>query len=115
MIKNIIEICEHNLVEQINRFNNVNRNLLKDWTMKVNAILQRIKSETNAENNRLITACAIFVERKMGLKPNQRRENAVKEPWWKSRIQQSIQELGKHTNILERKKRGEIKKKRNTK
>ena len=37
--------------------------------------------------------------------------NAVKEPWWKKRIQQSIQELGKHTNILERKKRGEIKKK----
>ena len=40
MIKNIIEIAEHNLVEQINRFNNVNRNLLKDWTLKVNAILQ---------------------------------------------------------------------------
>ena len=47
MIKNIIEIAEHNLVEQINGFKNVNRNLLKDWTMKVNAILKRIKSETN--------------------------------------------------------------------
>ena len=47
----------------------------------------------------------------MGLKPNQRRENAVKEAWWKRRIQRSIQELGKNTNILERKKRGEIKKK----
>ena len=79
--------------------------------MKVNAILKRIQSETNTENNRLIRACAIFVERTMGLKPNQRRENAVEEPWWKKRIQQSIQELGKHTNILERKKRGEIEKK----
>ena len=54
--------------------------------MKVNAILKRIQSETNTENNRLIRACAIFVERTMGLKPNQRRENAVKEPWWKKRI-----------------------------
>ena len=79
--------------------------------MKVNAILKRIQSETNTENNRLIRVCAIFVERTMGVKPNQRRENAVKEPWWKKRIQKSIQELGKHTNILERKKRGEIKKK----
>ena len=79
--------------------------------MKVNAILKRIQSETNTENDRLIRVCAIFVERTMGVKPNQRRENAVKEPWWKKRIQKSIQELGKHTNILERKKRGEIKKK----
>ena len=49
--------------------------------------------------------------RKVGLKPKQRRGNPVKEPWWKRRIQQSIQELRKHINILERKKRGEIKKK----
>ena len=48
---------------------------------------------------------------KVGLKPNQRRGNAVKEPWWKRRIKQSVQELQKHINILERKKRGEIKKK----
>ena len=49
--------------------------------------------------------------RKVGLTPNQRRENAVKEPWWKRRIQRSIQELQKHINILEQNKRGEIKNK----
>ena len=42
---------------------------------------------------------------------NQRRGNAVKVPWWKRRIKQSVQELQKHINILERKKREEIKKK----
>ena len=42
MIKNI-EIAEHNLDEEVNGFKKVDRNLLKDWTMKVNAILKEIK------------------------------------------------------------------------
>ena len=44
-------------------------------------------------------------------KPYQRRENSVKELWWKRRIQQSLQELQKHINILGQKKRGEANKK----
>ena len=111
MIKNIIEIAEHDLNEEVNGFEKVDRNLLKDWTMKVHVILKEIKSENFTETNRLTRACAIFVGRKLGLKPNQRRGNAVKEPWWKTRMQQLIQELRKHINILEGKKRGEIKKK----
>ena len=111
MIKNIIKIAEHNVDEEVNGLKKVDRNLLKDWAMKVNAILKRIKSENITETNKLIGACAIFMGRKVGLKPNQRRGNAVKEPWWKRRIPPSIQELRKYINILERKKRGEIKKK----
>ena len=80
MIKNIIEIAEHNLDEEVNGFKKVDRNLLKDWTMKVNAILKEIKSENITETNRLIKACVIFVGRKVGLKSNQRRGNPVKEP-----------------------------------
>ena len=83
IIKNIIEIAEHNLEEEVNRFKKVDRNLLKDWTMKINAILKGIKSENIAKTNRLIRACAIFVGRKVDLKPKQRRGNPVKEPWWK--------------------------------
>ena len=83
MIKNIIEIAEHNLEEEVNGFKKVDRNLLKDWTMKINAILKGIKSENIAKTNRLIRACAIFVGRKVDLKPKQRRGNPVKEPWWK--------------------------------
>ena len=79
--------------------------------MKANAFLMEIKSDNIMKTNRLIRACAIFMGKKVGLKPNQRRGNAVKEPWWKRRIKQSVQELRKHINILERKKRGEIKKK----
>ena len=51
-----------------------------DWTMKANAILKEIESENITEIIRLIKACAMFVGKKVGLKPNQRRGNSVKEP-----------------------------------
>ena len=111
LIKNMIEIAEHNLNDEVNGFKKVGTNFVEDWTMYVNAILKEIKSENIAESNKLIKACAIFVGRKVGLKPNQKRENALTEPWLKRRIHQSIQELRKHINIAERKKRGEIIKK----
>ena len=40
MIKNIIEIAEHNLDEEVNEFKKVERNLLRGWSMKVNDILK---------------------------------------------------------------------------
>ena len=40
MIKKFFEIAEHNLDEEVNGFKKVDRNLLEDWTMKVNAILK---------------------------------------------------------------------------
>ena len=78
MIKNVTEIAERNLDEEANGFKKVDKNLLKDWTMKVNAILKEIKSDNIIGTNKLIKACVIFVGRKVGLKPNLRRENAVK-------------------------------------
>ena len=76
-IKNT-EIAENNLDEEVNGFKKVDGNLLKDCTMKVNAILKEIKSDNISENTRLIKACVIYVGRKVDLKPNQRRGNAVK-------------------------------------
>ena len=111
MMKNMIEIADHSLDEEVSEFKKVDRNLLKDWTMKVNAIMKEIKSGNFTETNRLVKACVIFVGRKVDLKPNQRRVNVVKKLWWKRRIQQSILELRKHINILEGKKREHIKKK----
>ena len=48
--------------------------------MKANAIQKEIESENITETNRLIKAYAMFVGKKVGLKPNQRRGNSVKEP-----------------------------------
>ena len=67
------------LAEEVNGFKKVDRDLLKDWITKVNAILKKIKSGNITETNRSIKACVIFLERKVGTKPNQRRGNALKE------------------------------------
>ena len=103
MIKNIIEISEHNLGEGVNGFKKVDFTL--EFTQRldneINAIQKGIKSENITESNRLIRACAIFVGIKVGIKPNQKRGNVLKKPWWKRRMQQSVQELWKHINILE--------------
>ena len=51
MIKNIIEIAEYNLDEEVHGFKKVDRNLLKDWTMEVNTILKEIKSDNINKTN----------------------------------------------------------------
>ena len=72
--------------------------------MKVKVVLKEIKSDNITQAKRLIRARAIFLGRKLGLKPNQRSGNAVGEPSWERKIQQSIQDLRKHINMSERKK-----------
>ena len=69
MIKNIIEIADHTLDGEVNGFRKVDRDLIKDWTMKVNANMKEVKSDNITETNRLIKACVIFVGRKVALKP----------------------------------------------
>ena len=51
MFKNIPGLADHNLGEQVNGFKKVDRNLLKDWTMKVNVILEEIKPDHITETN----------------------------------------------------------------
>ena len=78
MIKNITEMAEHGLYEEVNGFKKVDKNLLKDWAIKVNHVLKEIKSVNMTETNRLIRACVIFVGTKVGLKPNQRKKMQLK-------------------------------------
>lgn len=48
IIKNI-KITELNLDEELNEFKKVDRNLRKDWTWKINAILKEVKSDDITE------------------------------------------------------------------
>ena len=50
MIKNIIEIAQHNLDEKMNGLQREDTNLLKDCTIKVNATLKEIKSDITGIN-----------------------------------------------------------------
>ena len=82
MIKNITEMAEHDLDEEVNGCKKKDRNLLKDLAMKVSRVLKEIISVNMTETNRFIRAGVIFVGRKLGLKSKQRRGNAMKEAWW---------------------------------
>lgn len=63
-------------------------------------------SECQYNNNDNNNNTAVYVGKKLGIK-NTKRGYGMKEPWWKRRIKQSINEVRKHINILERRKRGE--------
>ena len=75
VMKDIIEITEHKLEEEINEFKKVDKNLLKDWTRKVNAILKEIKSDNITGTNRLTYAYAIVVGGHQTKKEEMLREN----------------------------------------
>ena len=51
---------------------------------------------------------SIFIAKELGLKQTAKKQN--KEPWWKRRIEGDIRMLRKDINILEREKRGELRK-----
>ena len=68
-----------------------------------------IVTDNITATNNLVKACAILIGRKLGLKPRCKRIER-KEPWWKRRINQSIKEIRRHINLLERKRRGDLKK-----
>ena len=76
----------------------------------MNRVLRKIRTETLSGTNNLMTACSIYIGGEIGLKPVQIRHVNSKEPWWKRRIQSSMIEIRRHINILERRKKGDLKK-----
>ena len=77
----------------------VNRNILSEWSSKVNRVLVNIKTDKITDTNKLIYAVAQYVSKKVGLRVMGR--NVKREPWWKRRIQNTIRELRSHVNILQ--------------
>ena len=73
-------------------------------------MIKSIHRSTISDTNRLIAALATYVRQKVGLKVNENRSKRNKEPFWKRRIRQKMNEIGKHINILERYKRNELRK-----
>ena len=86
IIKNIIETAEHNLDEEVNGFKKVDRNLLKDWAMEVNAILKKIIWKYYG-NRQINQSMCHLCWKKGGSQTKPKRGNAVKEPWWKRRTE----------------------------
>eukprot|EP00795_Rhopilema_esculentum_P009699 gene9699-biopygen2667 len=110
MIEEIIEIMKEGNISQSRSLKKADRKSVNEAVKEVNDALISIRTENITDTNKLISAVALYVARKLGIgKP--KIENKTREPWWKRRISESINELRKHINILEREKRDEVSKK----
>ena len=110
IIEGINHIIDENLTKKFVGFKKVDRRVLKEKVNKVNRVLTTIRTENLSGTNDLIKACSIYVGEAVGRKPVQMRQRNTKEPWWKRRIQSSMTEIRRHINLLERKKKGDLKK-----
>ena len=108
IIEGINRIIDENLSRKFVGFKKIDRSVLGEKANKVNRVLDKIKTENLSGTNILIKACSIYVGGV--IKPVQMRQINKKEPWWKRRIQSSMTEIRRHINILERKKKGDLKK-----
>ena len=110
MIEEIIESMKDGNISQSRSLKKADRKSVNEAVKVVNDALIRIRTENITDTNKLISAVALYVARKLGVgKP--KIENKTKEPWWKRRISEFINELRKHINIFEGEKRGEVSKK----
>ena len=92
-------------------FKRVDRNVLTEWTKKVNRVVSEIQTSNITDTNKLINATAIYIARQVGIKTSGHEGKGSKDPRWKRRIKDSIAELRRHVNILERSKQGKLKRK----
>ena len=111
IVDNIANIMKERHVRALKGFKKVYRGNLNEVIRKVNDALKYITTKTISDTNRLINSVAIYIGQKIGLKTNENKKCQEREPWWKRSMGKKVNELRKHTNILERHKRGEMRKK----
>ena len=113
MLKELVDRMENELNEATRGLKKVDRRKVRQWTRKVNEVMNVTQTETITDTNKVIRAASVYVARKVGLRTGKGSRKDKQEPWWKRRIKGSIDELRRHINILERNRRGELRK-RNT-
>ena len=106
MIKGILEIMRSGQVSNGAGFKRVDRNVLAEWTKKVNRVVSDIQTTNITDTNKLINATAIYIGREIGLTVGGCEGKGSKESRWKRRIKNCIAELRRHVNILERNLKG---------
>ena len=110
-IKDIVEIMRSGQVWNGVGFKKVDKKVLADWTKKVNRVVSEIQTTNITDTNKLINATAIYIARQVRLKMGGCERKRNQESPWKRRIKDSIAELRRYVNILERSKQGKLKRK----
>ena len=67
-----------------------------------------IPTRTITQTNNLINAASMYVAKELGLK--QATQKQSKMPWWQRRIEGDIKKIRRDINMLQRGKRGELRK-----
>ena len=107
MVRRIVELMNNMEGEAACDFKKVDKSRVDEETKRVNSVLKYIETKSISETNKLLKAVSICVAERLGIK-NKRGSKRNNEPWWKRRIENDIDILRKDIAILERKKRGEL-------
>ena len=90
------------------KFKKANQCQLEEITNRFNNVIDKIPTRTITETNNLINAACIYVAKELGLKQTTWKQSTL--PWWQGRIEGDIKRIRKDINMLERIKRGELRK-----
>ena len=107
MMRRIVELINNTEEEVDCDFKKVDKSRVDEETTRVNSVLKYIETKSISETNKLLKAVIIYVAERLGIK-NKRGSKRNNEPWWKRRTENDIDILRKDIAILERKKRGEL-------
>lgn len=77
----------------------------------MNRVVSEMQTTNITDSRNFINATAIYIARQVGLEIGGCKGKGSKEPQWKRRRKDSIEELRRHVNILERYKQGQLKRK----
>ncbi|XP_063599561.1 uncharacterized protein LOC134775881 [Penaeus indicus] len=110
MLKNILEKLKSETINPPMNLRNLDRNKIRCKAKEINNVLQHIPSANITETNRILLAAANEVAEALGVHPKPRPK--AKEPWWKRRSEDQIQQLRKDISHLEDLSKEKLRKKK---
>ncbi|XP_044170403.1 uncharacterized protein LOC122954426 [Acropora millepora] len=107
IISEILELSKSGENNPVN-FKKANQRQVEEITNRINKVIDKIPTRTITETNNLINAASMYVAKELGLKQTTQKQSKM--PWWQRRIEGDIKRIRKDINLLEREKRGELRK-----
>ncbi|XP_067023908.1 uncharacterized protein [Acropora muricata] len=107
IISEILELSKSGENNPVN-FKKAYQRQVDEITNRINKVIDKIPTRTTTETNNLINAASMYVAKELGLKQTTQKQSKM--PWWQRRIEGGIKRIRKDINLLEREKRGELRK-----
>ena len=99
IVMEIAEVIERGRKDKLPALRNVPKKKLLEGTTNVDKVLSKFKTHSITKTNQLFCAGAVFVTNRLGVKIDKVARR--KEPMWKRRLQNKIEELRKDLGQLE--------------